>query len=136
LCTALRKTWGKVDLILFPIGNAGTLLSSSITSLATAINSSAKRPPPVAEVRKLAARLSALASFHLQGIITHRYALARDPGSSQFASQTPSPLPQFSPSPSGPTPAPLSAARPLKRAPPHSTPHSTKRLRHDVQGIG
>jgi hypothetical protein len=44
----LQLTWGQVDLICIPIGNAGTLLQSSLAALARAVATNPDNPPTVA----------------------------------------------------------------------------------------
>ena len=71
LVAELRKTWGEVILVLLPIGNAGTLLQSSIDSLAAAVAATPDHPPTHL-IKPLASKLSAMASLRLLGIIKAR----------------------------------------------------------------
>ena len=71
LVQELRKTWGEVVLVLIPIGNAGTLLQSSLDSLAAAVAATPDRPPTHL-IKPLASKLSAMASLRLLGIIKAR----------------------------------------------------------------
>ena len=79
LVQELRKTWGEVVLVLIPIGNAGTLLQSSLDSLAAAVAATPDRPPTHL-IKPLASKLSALASLRLLGIIKARNAAAYKAG--------------------------------------------------------
>jgi hypothetical protein len=64
-----------VVLVLIPIGNAGTLLQSSLDSLAAAVAATPDRPPTHL-IKPLASKLSAMASLRLLGIIKARNAAA------------------------------------------------------------
>ena len=68
----LRRYWGRVHLVIVPIGNAGTVLARTQEELAKALATDPAHPP-LKETTKLMKRLSAFAAQRLLVILQARY---------------------------------------------------------------
>ena len=68
----LRRYWGRVHLVIVPIGNVGTVLARTQEELAKALATDPAHPP-LKETTKLMKRLSAFAAQRLLVILQARY---------------------------------------------------------------
>jgi hypothetical protein len=93
LLDILRLTWGRVHLVIVPIGNAGTLLSRTQHDLASALASNPAHPL-LKETKTLLEHVSAFAAQRLLSIIQSRYASA---AAAHQSSQ--GPMPDLNPAP-------------------------------------
>jgi hypothetical protein len=72
LVEELKRYWGRVHLVIVPIGNAGTVLARTQEELAEALATN-QAHPPIKETTKLMKRLSAFAATRLLVILQARY---------------------------------------------------------------